>query len=159
MGLAILVFAGAGIYLYHVQLERTHEKLQNQITEANRSIASMTKVKQAYLERQKDYDAFKKRFDIIDQLRALQAGPVPMLTSVSETVNSTDGIWLLSLRDDGPSVSLDGVALGPDAVASLMTNLRNSGYFKNVELHDTVQEDNQKIQTFSFSLVCEKTKA
>ena len=158
-GLAILVFAGAGIYLYHVQLERTHEKLQSQITEANRSIASMTKVKQAYLERQKDYDAFKKRFDIIDQLRALQAGPVPMLTSVSETVNSTDGIWLLSLRDDGPSVSLDGVALGPGAVANLMTNLRNSGYFKNVELHDTVQEDNQKIQTFSFSLVCEKTKA
>src|ERR1035441_19646 len=67
MGLAILVFAGAGIYLYHVQLERTHEKLQSQITEANRSIASMTKVKQAYLERQKDYDAFKRRFDIIDQ--------------------------------------------------------------------------------------------
>ena len=159
MGLAILVFAGAGIYLYHVQLERTHEKLQNQITEANRSIASMTKVKQAYLERQKDYDAFKRRFDIIDQLRALQAGPVPMLTSVSATVNSTDGIWLLSLRDDGASVALDGVALGPGAVANLMTNLRNSGYFKNVELHDTVQEDNQKIQTFSFSLVCEKTKA
>jgi Tfp pilus assembly protein PilN len=51
------------------------------------------------------------------------------------------------------------VALGPDAVATLMTNLRNSGYFKNVELHDTVQEDNPKIQTFSFSLVCEKTKA
>ena len=74
-GLAILVFAGAGIYLYHVQLERTHEKLQSQITEANRSIASMTRVKQAYLERQKDYDAFKRRFDIIDQLRASAGRP------------------------------------------------------------------------------------
>jgi Tfp pilus assembly protein PilN len=158
-GLAILVFAGAGIYLYYVQLERTHEKLQNQITEANRSIASMTKVKQAYLERQKDYDAFKKRFDVIDQLRASQAGPVPMLTSVSETVNSTDGVWLLTLRDDGASVALEGVALGPNAVANLMTNLRKSGYFKNVELRDTVQEDNPKVQTFSFSLVCEKMKA
>jgi len=36
--------------------------------------------------------------------------------------------------------------------------LRNSGYYKNVELRDTVQEDNQKSQTFSFSMVCEKTK-
>jgi type IV pilus assembly protein PilN len=158
-GLAILVFAGAGIYLYHMQLERTHDNLQNGITEANRAIASMTKVKQAYLERQKDYDTYKRRFDIIDQLRASQAGPVVMLTSVSDTVNSTDGVWLLSLRDDGASVALDGVALGPDAVANLMTNLRNSGYFKNVELRDTVQEDNPKIQTFSFSMVCEKTKA
>jgi hypothetical protein len=40
-----------------------------------------------------------------------------------------------------------------------MTNLRGSGYFKNVELHDTAQEEGQKLQTFSFSLVCEKTKA
>ena len=52
-----------------------------------------------------------------------------------------------------------GLRWGRENVAKLMTNLRNSGYFKNVELHDTVQEDNQKIQTFSFSLVCEKTKA
>ncbi len=116
-------------------------------------------MKQAYLERQKDYDAFKRRFDVIDQLRASQAGPVPLLTSLSETVNRTDGVWLLNMRDDGASVSLEGVALGPNQVANLMTNLRRSGYFKNVELHETVQEDNQKLQTFSFSLVCEKTKA
>jgi Tfp pilus assembly protein PilN len=158
-GLAILVVAGAGLYLYYLQLEGTHERLQTSIAEANKSIASMTKVKQAYLERQKDYDAFKRRFDVIDQLRAAQAGPVPLLASVSDTVNRTDGVWLLNLHDDGPKVSLDGVALGPDQVANLMTNLRQSGYFKNVELHETAQEDNSKIQTFSFSLVCEKTKA
>jgi Tfp pilus assembly protein PilN len=136
-----------------------HEKLQSQLAENNKSIAAMTKVKQAYLERQKDYDAFKRRFDIIDQLRASQAGPVTLLSNISETVDKTDGVWLLNLRDDGPTVALEGVALGPNAVANLMTNLRRSGYFKNVELHDTVQEDNPKVQTFSFSLVCEKTKA
>lgn len=158
-GLAILVVAGAGLYLYYLQLERTHEKLQSSIVEANRSIASMAKVKQAYLERQKDYDAFKRRFDVIDQLRASQVGPVPLLTSLSDTVNKTDGVWLLNMRDEGANVSLDGVALGPNQVANLMTNLRRSGYFKNVELHETSQEDNQKLQTFSFSLVCEKMKA
>jgi type IV pilus assembly protein PilN len=158
-GLAILVVAGAGLYLYYLQLQRTHEKLQSSLIEANKTIVSMTKVKQAYLERQKDYDAFKRRFDVIDQLRAAQIGPVPLLTSLSETVNKTDGVWLLNMQDQGASVSLDGVALGPNQVANLMLNLRRSGYFKNVELHETVQEDNQKLQTFSFSLICEKTKA
>jgi len=119
----------------------------------------MAKVKQAYLERQKDYDAHKRRFDVIDQLRNSQDGPVPLLTSVSETVNNTEGVWLLNMHDDGASVSMDGVALGPNAVANLMTNLRQSGFFKNVELLDTVQEDNPKAQTFSFILHCEKTKA
>jgi len=158
-GLAILVVSSAGLYLDYLRLENVHERLQSSIVEANKSIASMTKVKQAYLERQRDYDAFKRRFDVIDQLRAAQTGPVPLLSSVSETVNKTDGVWLLDLHDDGPNVSLNGVALGPDEVANLMTNLRRSGFFKNVELHETVQEDNSKIQTFSFSLVCEKTKA
>jgi Tfp pilus assembly protein PilN len=158
-GLAILVVAGAGLYLYYLQLEGAHEKLHSQIVEADKSIASMTKVKQAYLERQKDYDAFKRRYDVIDQLRAAQAGPVLLLASVSETVNKTDGVWLLNLRDEGANVSLEGVALGPDEVANLMMNLRRSGYFKNVELHETAQEENSKIQTFSFSLLCEKTKA
>lgn len=158
-GLAILVVATAGLYLYYLRLQSTHEKLQSSLIEANKTIASLTKVKQAYLERQRDYDAFKRRFDVIDQLRASQMGPVPLLSSVSETVNKTDGVWLLNMRDDGSSVSMDGVALGPNQVANLMTNLRHSGYFKNVELHETAQEDNPKLQTFSFSLVCEKTKA
>ncbi len=158
-GLAIVVVSGAGLYLYFLKLQSTHEKLQASLAEANRSIASMMKVKQAYLQRQRDYDAFKRRFDIIDQLRASQASPVPLLTSVSNTVDKTDGVWLLTMRDDGASVSLDGVALGPNSVANLMTNLRNSGYFKTVKLHETAQEDTQKMQTFSFSLVCEKTKA
>lgn len=158
-GLAILVVAVAGLYFYYIQLQSTHEKLQNSLAEANKSIASMIKVKQAFLEHQRDYDAVKRRFDVIDQLRAGQVGPVPLMTSLSDTVNKTDGVWLLNMRDDGASVSLDGVALGPNSVANLMTNLRRSGYFKNVELHETAQEDNQKLQTFSFSLVCEKMKA
>ncbi len=158
-GLAIMVVVGAGLYLYYMRLQSTHEKLQTSLSDANKSIASITKVKQAYLERQKDYDAFKRRFDIIDQLRASQSTPVPLLTSVSNTVNKTDGVWLLNMRDDGANVALDGVALGPNSVANLMTNLRNSGYFKDVQLHETVQEGTDRMQTFSFSLVCQKTKA
>ncbi len=158
-GLALLVLSGAGLYVRYNSLLKTHERLQSDLVQANGNIASMTRVKQAFLERQRDYDAFKRRFDIIDQLRQGQVGPVPLLTSVSTTVNKTDGVWLLNMSDDGVKVSMEGIALGPNSVANLMTNLRNSGYFKTVELRDTFQEDNQKIQTFSFSLVCEKAKA
>jgi type IV pilus assembly protein PilN len=158
LGLGLLVFAGAGLYWDYSVLEKKHEKLQAQIKEADQNIASMVKVKQAFLERQKDYDAFKRRFDIIDQLRAGQVGPVPLLTNLSDTVTKTDGVWLLNMRDDGATVSMDGLALAPANLATLMTNLRKSGYYKNVELKDTQQEEGQKVQTFSFSLVCEKAK-
>jgi type IV pilus assembly protein PilN len=158
-GLALLVLAGASVYYSYVHLVKTHEKLQADISEANRNIASMTKVKQAFLERQKEYDAYKRRYDIIDQLRAGQMGPVPLLTNLSDTVNQTEGVWVLNMRDDGATVSLDGMALGPNNVANLMTNLKKSGYYKNVELKDTSQEEGHKVQTFNFTLVCEKAKA
>ena len=161
-GLAILVLAAASIYWYHSKLEQKHEQLTIDIRDANRQITSMTRVKQAYLQRQKDFDAVKRRFDIIDQLRAQQAGPVILLNTVTDTVNSAEGVWLLTLKDNGDNVSLDGVALGPNQVADMMTKLRTTGYFKNIELKDTAQLDDcmcdgtKKINTFTFTVICEK---
>jgi type IV pilus assembly protein PilN len=157
-GLAVLVVSGAGLYLYYHFLENEHQRVQARLLDANVRIAAMTKVKQAYLERQKDYDAFKRRFDVIDQLRASQATPVPLLKEIKETVSHSDGVWLVNMRDDGPSVALEGIALTPSQLAALMTNLRHSGFFKNVELKDTSQDDHQSLQTFTFTLICDKAK-
>jgi len=116
-GLAILVLASASIYWYHARLQQKHEQLQTDIRDANRQITSMHQLKQAYLQRQKDFDAVKRRFDIIDQLRAQQAGPVILLNTVTDTVNAAEGVWLVTLKDNGDNVSIDGVALGPRNVA------------------------------------------
>lgn len=158
-GLALLVVSTLGLYYYYNRLQAQHEKLQTDLIEANRNIVAMNKVKQAYLQRQREYEAVKRRFDIIDQLRNNQTGPVALLGNISDTVNKTDGVWLVTMKDDGPTVTLEGVALGPTNLATLMTNLRKSGYYKNVELRDTSQDESQKIATFTFSLVCEKAKA
>lgn len=158
-GLALLVLTGASIYWYHAKLQQKQQQLQTNISEANRQIASMNHIKQAYLQRQKDFDAVKRRFDIIDQLRAQQAGPVILLNTVTDTVNASEGVWLLTLKDNGDNVSLDGVALGPRNVADLMTKLVRTGFFKNIELKDTAQRDDRKLETFNFNLVCEKTSA
>jgi len=116
-------------------------------------------VKAAYLEKQKQHEALKARFDVIDQLRANQAGPVTLLSTISTTVNQSDAVWLNSMHDDGPSITLEGMALSNVSLANLMENLRKTGYFKTVEVKETVQEDAAKeLQTFSFTLICEKQK-
>jgi Tfp pilus assembly protein PilN len=49
------------------------------------------------------------------------------------------------------------VALSVDAVANLMRNLKASGYFKNVEIKTTFQDEAVKdMSAFSFMLVCER---
>ena len=148
-----------GNYLYYRSLNAKQAKLQADLTAADAQIKTLSAVKAAYLEKQKQHEALKARFDVIDQLRANQAGPVTLLSTISTTVNQSDAVWLNSMHDDGPSITLEGMALSNVSLANLMENLRKTGYFKTVEVKETVQEDAAKeLQTFSFTLICEKQK-
>ena len=121
----------------------------------NRELAD---VKMRYLERQKQADNYKRRVDVIDSLRAAQsAGPVNLLAMMGQTVNDTEAVWLSKMDDTGPSVNVEGTALSTNAVANLIANLQKTGYFKNVEIKETWQDDQIKdMQAFQFILSCDK---
>jgi type IV pilus assembly protein PilN len=158
--LVVFALAAGANYMYYRSLNAKHEKLQADIASADAQIKTLSAVKAAYLEKQKQHEALKARFDVIDQLRANQAGPVTLLATIASTVNQSEAVWLNTMHDDGPTVTLEGVALSNVSLANLMENLKKTGQFKTVEVRETVQEDFAKdIQTFSFTLVCEKQKA
>ena len=76
---------------------------------------------------------------------------------IGDTVNKTDAVWLNSMKDEGTSINLDGIALSVDAVAQLMKNLKATGYFRNIEIKESFQDDVVKdVTAFTFTLVCEK---
>ena len=55
------------------------------------------------------------------------------------------------------NISIEGTALSIDAVANLMSNLKRTGYFKNVEMKESYQDETvHNMQAFVFTLVCEK---
>jgi type IV pilus assembly protein PilN len=127
---------------------------------ALRKNAELADVKARYMERQREAENYKRRVDVIDQLRAAQAGPVNLLNTIGQTVNSTEAVWLNSMKDQGTSVDIDGMALSNDAVASLISNLQKTGYFSNIEIKETYQDDTFKeMQAFNFTLTCEKAKS
>jgi Tfp pilus assembly protein PilN len=64
------------------------------------------------------------------------------------------------MRDEGANVAIDGMALSSDAVANLISNLQKTGYFRNVEIKESFQDDSVKdMQAFQFTLTCEKAKS
>jgi len=67
-------------------------------------LAALAGVKAAYTQKQKEVDAIKHKFTVIDQLRANQNGPVQLLNTITQTVNSTDAVWLNKMSDDGKSI-------------------------------------------------------
>jgi len=157
---AVLAIVGAinGVYWYRLDHER--QAIESQMRRAEQKNRELADIKVRYMERQKQADAYKRRVDVIDQLRHNQTGPVDLLGMIGETVNNTEAVWLNSLQDQGNSVAIDGMALSSDAVANLISNLQKTGFFRNIEIKETSQDESVKdMQAFQFTLTCEKAKS
>jgi Tfp pilus assembly protein PilN len=158
--LVLLLVAGLLNFGYWYRLDRQGKTIATQMQAAEQKNRELSDVKARFLERQKQANNYKRRVDVIDSLRTGQAGPVNLLAMLGETVNGTEAVWLRSMDDTGPNVSLEGTALSTDAVANLISNLQKTGFFKNVEIKETFQDDTIKdMQAFQFTLTCEKGKS
>jgi Tfp pilus assembly protein PilN len=158
--LVVLLVAGLLNFGYWYRLDRQAKTIASQMQAAEQKNRELSDVKARYLERQRQADNYKRRVDVIDSLRAGQAGPVNLLAMLGETVNGTEAVWLSKMDDTGATVSLEGTALSTDAVANLIANLQKTGFFSNVEIKETFQDDQIKdMQAFQFTLTCEKGKS
>jgi Tfp pilus assembly protein PilN len=158
--LVVLLIAGALNFGYWYRLDRQAKTIAAQMQAAEQKNRELSDVKARYLERQTQANNYKRRVDVIDSLRAGQAGPVNLLAMLGETVNGTEAVWLSKMDDTGANVNLEGTALSTNAVANLIANLQKTGFFSNVEIKETFQDEQIKdMQAFQFTLTCEKGKS
>jgi len=157
---AVLLIAGALNFGYWYQLDREKKSIEVQARLAEQKNRELADIKVRYMERQRQAQSYKRRVDVIDQLRANQSGPVGLLAMIGDTVNGTEAVWLTSMQDQGASVAIDGTALSSDAVANLISNLQKTGFFRNIEIKESYQDESVKdMQAFQFTLTCEKAKS
>ncbi|MGC2198115.1 MAG: PilN domain-containing protein [Terriglobales bacterium] len=143
---------------YHLDAEK--KAIAQNMVQAEQKNRELADVKVRYMARQREAENYKRRVDVIDQLRNNQTGPVNLLAMVGETVNNTEAVWLNNMKDQGTSVDIEGMALSGDAVANLISNLQKTGYFRNVEIKESFQDETVKdMQAFQFTLTCEKSKS
>ena len=144
---------------YHLDAEK--KAIAQNMAQAEQKNRELADVKTRFIARQREAENYKRRVDVIDQLRNNnQSGPVNLMAMVGETVNNTEAVWLNNLKDQGSSVDIEGMALSSDAVANLISNLQKTGYFRSVEIKESVQDETIKdMQAFQFTLTCEKSKS
>ena len=143
---------------YHLDAQK--KSIAQGMVQAEQKNRELAEVKTRYMARQREAENYKRRVDVIDQLRNNQTGPVNLMAMVGETVNNTEAVWLNNMKDQGSSVDIEGMALSTDAVANLIANLQKTGFFRNIEIKETYQDDQVKdMQAFQFTLTCEKGKS
>jgi len=156
----VLGLAGALNVGYWYRLDAQKRSVTSKMAVAEQQNRELADVKARYLARQREADNYKRRVYVIEQLHNNQTGPVTLMAMVGETVNNTEAVWLNNLKDQGPSVDIEGMALSSDAVANLISNLQKTGFFKSIEMKESVQDSAIKdMQAFQFTLTCEKGKS
>jgi Tfp pilus assembly protein PilN len=157
---AIVIMAAVNGYIWY-SYDKQAQDIAAKMRVAEQKNRELSDVKAKYLERQKQADNYKRRVDVIDQLRASQSGyPMNLLNTIGDTVNNTEAVWLNTMKDQGANIAIDGTALSTDAVANLIANLQKTGYFSNIEIKETYQDEQVKdMQAFQFSLTCQKGKS
>lgn len=135
-----ILLAGAvvlGLIVIFVQywlLNSTIKDYNDKIRVAQQEVARL----EAILKEVKDFEDKKaklqKKVDLINQLKVNQTGPVRLMDEVSRAL--PDLLWLERMSYSGSSIGLDGKAIGPNAVANFLENLKRVPYFQEPKLTD-----------------------
>ncbi|MBV9087701.1 MAG: PilN domain-containing protein [Acidobacteriaceae bacterium] len=157
MLVAVLAIAVLANFFAWYTLRRQSLRIAADMLKAEQENRELLQVKARVEQKNRQVEVYQRRVDVIDKLRAQQAGPKALLAMLGDTVNSTDAVWLNKVNDDGNVINIEGTALNVHAVANLITNLKKTGYFKNVEMKESYQDDGvRNMQAFVFTLSCEK---
>lgn len=119
--LAVFIKVSATAY----QLSSDIKKGNAELDELKKKIGELDKIKD-------EKKVVEEKLKVIDNLEAGRTGPVKLLDMIGEAM--PEKMWLLSLKEDGPVITLRGSAMTDENVAEFLRKLQKQGGFTNVEL-------------------------
>jgi Tfp pilus assembly protein PilN len=148
IGLAVVIL-GISYYQQKRQLDETQRRIQALQNEK----ASLQQVKADVDKFESEKSVLQQRIDVIETLQKNRSGAQDMMQMVANTVVRVDSLWLTSLERKGDSLVMDGEAGSINDVANFITELKKSGYFQQVEIKNTKENDLQPgVETYGFEM-------
>ena len=149
----IVYLAGLlGIGGYWWTLKATEGRLETEIAQAKQEIDRL-RVQIGQENKMKDMATeLKKRVDIIETLTKNQARPIILVDAFANTV--PPDLWITGLEEKNASLKINGSATSPVAISIFMTNLRQSGKFKEIDVIVTRQDLARPTPLVTFEVTC-----
>lgn len=148
----VYVLVAAGVGGYWLMLDREETRLRREVDRGNQeltvlkaTIAQGTKVKEQLAE-------LKKRVEAIDTLTQNQGRPIRLLDAF--VGNVPRDLWITGLEEKSTVLKISGSAFSTTAVADLMSNLKSSGKFKDVDIVISKQDIAKTPRIVTFEVTC-----
>jgi Tfp pilus assembly protein PilN len=150
--LSLVVAGGILYYDWHSMTQQSAE-VRAQIQRLNGEKARLEQLKAQVEGAEKQRVVLQQRINVIEELQRNRTGGQELLDALANTVSRTDTLWLTSLQRRGDALTLQGAAGSIVAVANFITQLRRSGYFDQVEIKESQQDEKvSAVQMFNFTL-------
>jgi type IV pilus assembly protein PilN len=147
----IVVGTAAAGWLWYSRLSGQLDDLDKQLVHEQQErdkLAAIIKQDQIYEARKK---ALEARIAVIEGLKRGQVSPVRSLDILDDAIDRTQFVWLSSLDQNNAIISMTGTGTSVNAIADFYTNLKATGYFRNINLQNATDASGN----YTFSLTCE----
>ncbi len=124
--------------------------LSSRLSGMRQEIATLESRAKEVTELQKDNGELKQKLKVIDDLSKKKVGPVRVMEGLSGATPVR--LWLTEFKENAGNLSLNGMAVDNQTVADFLKALSSTAYFKDVELVETSQTEQDKLLLKKFSL-------
>ena len=119
-------------------------------------IPTYTELQVEAFEKQKA--VLQQRVSTIEQLQRDRTGGQELLDQIASTVSRTENLWLTSMVKKDNNLTLEGASASVNGVANFITALKRSGYFSNIEIKESKQDEKATAtQTYNFQISAQIT--
>jgi len=148
MGLAGLVLVGLGAYgLLALQVKG----LKQERAELKRQTQSYPLLLKEIQELKEKKEIAQKRLHLLETLEKERHGPVRLLEQLAVLLPANQ-LWLTTLKENGPEVRLEGMALSNEILAEYMKRLEASPLIQAVDLVQSSQVSYKDIKVKQFTV-------
>ena len=148
----VYLTAVVGIGAYWSTLKLSENRLRSEIDLARKEIQVLTaqigqenKMKEMAAE-------LRKRIGVIETLTKNQARSIKLVDTFANAV--PPDLWITAMEEKNAGLKISGAATSTVAVSNFMTNLRNSGKFKDIDIVVSRQDLARATPQVTFEVTC-----
>jgi Tfp pilus assembly protein PilN len=117
--------------------------------------ARLAAIKQENARYEHERSLLEQRIQTIQVLRTGRVGPTEFMNALGNVANRTpNDLYFFSVAPQGERVVIHGQAGSANSVAGLMTTMKTSGYFQDVQLRQFYEDDQQSLISYKFNMDC-----
>jgi Tfp pilus assembly protein PilN len=153
--LGALVVSFAIVGLFYMTCRRSIATLNVELNKQQAEQARLAAIKQENAKYEQERRLLEQRIKTIQVLRASREGPTEFMNALGNVVNKTPtDLYLSSVAPQGDRVVIHGQAGSVNSVATLLSSMKTSGYFDDVQLRQFYEDDVQNLVSYKFSMDC-----